>query len=119
MISIINYVFSLHLIFYDPSHLKVCFKKYFKHGNLFLCSIFSSQRQQQRPTVDRIANGTRDGKTGRRGNDDDLSAQEIVNQFAIKSGLTLDDVVTNYAKYADEIIRSFVTKGASRVQPHR
>jgi len=43
--------------------------------------------------------------------DDDLTAQEIVNRFAVKSGLTLEDVVTNYAKYADEIMRSFIAKG--------
>lgn len=101
---------SFLLIFYDPSHLNM---------EVFLYSVFSLQ-QQRRPTVDRITNGTRVAnlvKTSRHGNDDDLSAQEIVSQFAIKSGLTLDDVVTNYAKYADEIIRSFVTKGASRGQP--
>jgi len=38
----------------------------------------------------------------------ELSADQIVSQFASESGLSLADVVSNYAKYADDIHRSFL-----------
>jgi len=39
----------------------------------------------------------------------DLSAEQIVSRFAESAGLSLSDVITNYAQYASAIHESFTS----------